>query len=56
MTLKKVKKTRFSTDESKHREPFKGHKTKKHFLRMIETQEAEEEIRDEVLQNQRRSY
>lgn len=56
MTLKKVKKTRYLTDEIKvnHRDSFKGHRTKKHFLRKIEAEEAEKEIKDEILQDQRR--
>jgi hypothetical protein len=44
------------TDEIKvnHRDSFKGHRTKKHFLRKIEAEEAEKEIKDEILQDQRR--
>lgn len=57
MTLKQKKKTTYSTDEIKHthRDSYKGHKTKKHFILSIEEEEAEQEIRNEVLQDQSRT-
>lgn len=53
MTLKQKKKTAYSTDEIKHthRDSYKGHKTKKHFILAIEEEEAEQEIRNETLQD-----
>ena len=54
MTQKKTK-TTFPTDEIKHthRDSYKGHKTKKHFLSAIKEEEAEEEI-NETLQTPRK--
>jgi hypothetical protein len=46
MTIKKQKTKKLRGDD---------HRTKKHYLREVETKEAEQEIKDEVLQNQRRS-
>lgn len=55
MTIPKKKKTPFSsvTDQEKHnhRDSFKGHRTKKHFLNAIRTEEAEEEITDTCKSN-----
>lgn len=55
MTQKKTK-IRYSTDEQKHnhRDAFKGHRTKKHFISEVINEEAEREIND-VLQNPRTS-
>lgn len=54
MTQKKTK-TKYPTDESKHthREAIKGHKTKRHYLRAIEDEEADEDIRDYEGNNRR---
>ena len=42
-----------SSPEKEERAPFKGHKTKKHFLNKIKEQEDEKELRDSIrrLQN-----
>jgi hypothetical protein len=44
------KKKTYSTDERKHihRDSFKGHKTKKHFINTVKDKEAFEEIKAEV--------
>lgn len=44
-------KTNYPSDEKKHnhREAFKGHKTKKHFLNSVKDKEASEEIKEETV-------
>lgn len=46
MTIKKQKTKKLRGDD---------HRTKRHYLRTVETKEAEKEIKDEVLQTQRGS-
>ena len=43
-------KTNYPSDEKKHnhRDAFKGHKTKKHFLNTVKDKEASEEIKEEA--------
>jgi hypothetical protein len=52
MTEKKVHK-RHSKDQVKHthREAFKGHRTKKHFINSVEAEEAEQDILDSQNKN-----
>lgn len=49
MAMMKTK-TTYPSDEKKHnhRDFFKGHKTKKHFLNTVKDKEASEEIKEEV--------
>jgi hypothetical protein len=49
MTLKKIK-TNYSKDQEKHvhRQSYKGHKTKNHFLSEIEAKEADAEIKKSI--------
>lgn len=46
MTDKKIHKRTKDQEKHNHREAFKGHKTRKHFLNTVHDEEAEEDIRD----------
>jgi hypothetical protein len=43
---KKFHKTKKDQEKHNHREAYKGHKTKKHFISSIKDEEAEKDIRD----------